>query len=432
MAKPLTADATHASNGPVAPDAAPTSLQRAIAAYRSGAEQAAVNLARAAASTAGPDDFSAHAVLGEVLHRAGRLDELQQFLDEAVAFRTDPRARLLFARLARRRGELQQADAGLAALLAEASLAPPLRRMAAFERVAVLQALGLHAESWRVAAHAHALALARHPFPTEKLVSALRVTAQASPAELARLPKATHSVNRSACILGLPRSGTTLLEQMLDRHPQISGVGEGPWPGRMADAMARAGGGWPGGALRAQPRMLDSMQQQYLDETRRHRNLPDAVWALDKTLFPMMQPLFIAGVLPGAKVLHLTRDARDNAVSLLLNNFDPSWGWTADLDDIRQVLAAERQYLPTILDKLKLDVLRLRYEDLVEQPEVRTRAALAHLGLAWEPACLQPQDNSRLVFTLSHEQVRRPLNREGMGRWQVHSEHFGAAWDGLV
>ena len=419
-----------ADPNPASPNA---DLQGAIAAYRHGAEQDAVDLARAAVARAAPGDFSAHAVLCEVLHRAGRMAELQDVLQASEAFCQDPLGRLVQARVLRRQAELQQADTLLARCLADATWAPALRRMVAFERVAVLEALGRHAESWQVAELAHQAAQqSSRPFPTDQLVTALRVTAEAPAAALARLPRATRKASRSACILGLPRSGTTLLEQMLDRHPQVCGVGEGPWPGRMTDALAKAGGGWPGGAMRAAPRTLDSMQQQYLDETRRHRQLADAVWALDKTLFPMMQPLFIAAVLPGAKVLRLTRDARDNAISLFLNNFDPSWGWTASLDSIRQVLAAERRYMPTILEKLKLDVLSLRFEDLVEQPETKLRAALDHLGLPWDPACLQPQDNHRLVFTLSHEQVRRPVNRDGIGRWQHHREHFGAEWDGLA
>jgi hypothetical protein len=186
------------------------------------------------------------------------------------------------------------------------------------------------------------------------------------------------------------------------------------------------------GAARAKPAALDELQRRYLRESRTARAVPAGTWTLDKTVFPMMQPLVIAGVLPGAKVLRITRDARDNAVSLFMNNMDPSWGWTGSLDAIRQVIAAERACMPVILDKLRLDALHIRYEDLVDQPEATLRRALAHLDLDWEEACSRPHENSRLVFTLSHEQVRRPLNRQGIGRWQNHRELFGAAWDGLV
>ncbi|HEY1090823.1 MAG TPA: sulfotransferase, partial [Burkholderiaceae bacterium] len=269
-------------------------------------------------------------------------------------------------------------------------------------------------------------------YPTEQLVAALRVIAEAPAAELAALPKSSLAARRTACILGLPRSGTTLLEQMLDMHSGICGVGELPLPGQMADAMAREGGGWPGGAMRVKRTTLDAMHQRYQQETRGRRQLPADTWTIDKTVFPMMQPLFIAGVLPGTKVLRITRDARDNAVSLFLNNMDPSWGWTSSPESIRQVIKAEREYMPVILDKLKLDVVSIRFEDLVDAPELNLRRVLTHLGLDWQPACASPHENGRLVFTLSHEQVRRPVNRQGIGRWLNHRDAFGSEWDELI
>jgi hypothetical protein len=409
----------------------PSPLQPALEAYRRGDVEQALALAGEQVARAAPGDFGAHTVLGEVLHRAGRLAELLDFLELADDFQQDPRGRLLRARAARRGSDLALAESLLRALLeAEGGkVAPPLQRIAAFELAAVLQAQGRHAEGWQAAAQAHQRST--RPYPTEQLVAALRVTAQASEAELSRLPRATRRVQRTALVLGLPRSGTTLLEQMLDCHDLVQGVGELPLPGQMADAIARQGGGWPIGAMRVRPALLDELQRQYLHEARGRRKLAQGVWTLDKTVFPMLQPLFIAGVLPGAKVLHLTRDARDNAVSLFTSNLDPSWGWTGSLDSLREVIAAERLFMPTILDKLKLDVLALRYEDLVDAPEATLRRALAHLGLPWDEACLRPHENPRMVFTLSHEQVRRPLNRQALGRWQQHREVFGPEWESL-
>jgi hypothetical protein len=408
--------------------ARPSPLQPAIDAYRQGDVERALALAGAQLARARPGDFAAHTVLGEVLHRAGRIDELIDFLDLADDFLADPRGRLLRAKAARRAGDLVQAEALLAALLA-ADLAPPLHRIAAFELAAVQDAQGRHAESWQTAAHEHRRST--RPHLTDQLVEALRVTARAPAAELAALPKASRRVPRTALVLGLPRSGTTLLEQMLDRHPQVQGVGELHAPPQMADAIARLGGGWPIGASRVPPAALDRLQQQYLHETRGRRGLAPEVWTLDKTVFPMLQPLFIAGVLPGAKVLHLTRDARDNATSLFTSNLDPSWGWTGSLAGLHRVIAAERECMPSILEKLRLDVLALRFEDLVNEPETTLRRVLDHLSLPWEPACLSPHENPRMVFTLSHEQVRRPINRDGIGRWLKHREAFGPEWDAL-
>jgi len=407
-----------------------TPLQPAIEAYRRGDLPRALALAGEQVALAPAGDYSAHAVLCEVLHRAGRIDELADFLDRAPDFQQDPRGRLMRAKAARRQGDHATAEALLRPLLLQDDMpSAPLRRIAAFELVATLAAQGRHAESWDAAAQAHRQAA--RPFAVDGLVAALRATARASAAELSKLPRASRPAPHTACVLGLPRSGTTLLEQMLDRHSRIQGVGELPLPGQMADAMARHGG-WPAGAMRVPRPMLDEMQRQYLQETRGRRQLPAEVWTLDKTVFPMLQPLFVAAVLPGAKLLRILRDPRDNATSLFLNNMHPSWGWTASVEAIRQLIAAEREFMPVILDKLGLDVLTLQFEALVDEPEAQLRRVLGHLGLGWEDACLRPHENDRLVFTASHEQVRRPLNREGIGRWMQHREVFGPEWDALI
>jgi len=136
--------------------------------------------------------------------------------------------------------------------------------------------------------------------------------------------------------------------------------------------------------------------------------------------------------LPHTKVIRIVRDARDNAVSLFLNNLAPSWGWTASLNSISKLLKAERQYVPIICEKLKLDVISIEFEALVAAPEATLRPVLDHLGLPWEAACLRPDLNPRIVQTLSNEQVRRPLNANGIGRWQNYAEQFDASWGALT
>lgn len=411
------------------PPPPPTPLQRALAAYRGGDAAAALALSQAAVAAAAPGDFGAHTVHGEVLHRSGQTEALHAFLAAHPGFTADPRGALLQARALRAAGDPAAAEARLAALLAGAAVPPPLRRVAGFERVETLAAQGRHDDAWAQAEATHREST--RPFDTAALVAALQQTAQAPAAELARLPRASRRVERVAVVLGLPRSGTTLLEQMLDAHPQVRGLGELPLAGACANAIAREGGGWPAGAARVRRATLDVLQAHYLRAVRSRPGVAAGTWVLDKTVFPMLQPLFVHAVLPGAKVIHLQRDARDNAASLFLNAFDASWGWTGSLDSLREVVAAERTLLPPIAEKLGLDLLRLRLEDLLADPRTQMQRVLAHLGLPWHEGCLHPEANPRLVHTLSHAQVRRPLNREGIGRWRVHAARFDAGWEAL-
>jgi hypothetical protein len=406
-------------------------LQDAVAAHRQGRTDWAIELAGRARKLGGKAELEASVVIAEALFRANRLDELAAHLATPGAFRDDPRWLLLSARhLRAAAGDLALAESHLRALLGDDS-PDPVFRMASFELVRLLERQARFADAWTTAAAAHARTT--KPFDTPALVRALEVTAKAAQqGRLAALPRATSTIERTALIAGLPRSGTTLIEQMLDRHPKVRGVGELSIHGRMSSAIAHEGGGWPSGALIAAPATLNLWQQTYRKEVRTRLDIPGGTWTLDKTLFPMFQPLAFAAVLPGARTISIDREARDNAVSLFLSNFDPSWGWTGSLESIRAVIAAHRAHTPVIMDALKIPDLRIRYEQLVDSPEPAARAMLEHLGLEWNDACLHPESNTRIVHTLSHEQVRRPINRDGLGRWKNYAANFDAAWDALA
>jgi hypothetical protein len=111
---------------------------------------------------------------------------------------------------------------------------------------------------------------------------------------------------------------------------------------------------------------------------------------------------------------------------------DPTWGWTGNLNSIQKMIRAERKFLPIILDKLDLEVVDIQLEELVESPSLHLRRVLDHLELPWEEACLSPEQNDRLVLTLSHAQVRNPFNRKGIGRWENYRKFFDESWTGLA
>jgi hypothetical protein len=211
---------------------------------------------------------------------------------------------------------------------------------------------------------------------------------------------------------------------MLDRHSRIVGLGESPLLGRMADDIAADGRHWPSGAQTVPVAVLDGWQDRYLEFARLRRRVPLSSWSLDKTVFPMFQPLAVAAVLPGARVIRLIRDPRDTAISLFLSNFDPSWGWTGSLASIKRVVDAERAFVPTILESLQVPSVEVRYERLVASPETALRPIFDLLGVDPEDDCLRPENNRRVVLTLSNQQVRQPINRQAIGRWRNYEQFF--------
>jgi hypothetical protein len=115
---------------------------------------------------------------------------------------------------------------------------------------------------------------------------------------------------------------------------------------------------------------------------------------------------------------------------MFLSNFHPqSYGFTASLDGIRRVIALERRLVPQAVEALGLRAVSVVYEELVDAPEREIRRVLDLLGLPFDPCVLAPESNPRTVLTLSHEQVRRPINRTSIGRWRNYAFAFGPEWD---
>lgn len=404
-------------------------VHSALKAHRNGKIEEALDLAERCIRMSDGRDFAGHVVVAEVLYQAGRVDELDEFLGKSTAFHSDPCCQIMVARVHRLRGAWAECERTLRPVLAR-PLPQSLRRICGFELVKALDEQGRYSECWEAAATVHRETA--KPFAMDLLVAALKMTAEISASELRKVRRASRGIPNTACILGMPRSGTSLLEQMLDCHPAICGRGESGLPGQIGDAIAKLGGGWPVGVLNVTVAALDQLQGLYRNALRTAVNLPDDIWSIDKTVFPQMQPLVIACVLPNAKVIRIVRNPKDNAISLFLNNMDPSWGWTSSLESIRALLKAEREYIPIICEKLGVDIVSIRFESLVSNPEETLKGVIDHLGLSWDEACLRPDRNPRLVQTLSNEQVRQPLNNRGIGRWTHYAEHFDAGWDEIT
>jgi hypothetical protein len=218
---------------------------------------------------------------------------------------------------------------------------------------------------------------------------------------------------------------------MLDRHPQVSGIGE--YEGAFAIHEALIGLGlWPNDLRSLQAADAARLAADYLEGALARRRA-GAAWTFDKTLHVWRLMPAIAAVLPGAAFVHITRDARDTAISMHLSNFHPkSWGFTATLAMIRRVIELERRLVPQMAEVLGLRFVHVRYEDLVAEPEREIRRVLEAMGVPFDPAVLAPEQNARTVLTLSYEQVRRPINRSSIGRWRNYASAFDAAWDALA
>ena len=411
-------------------------LLRGLVEHRLGHVDSAVDRLRKVAAMRVPQALDAAIALGEVYWFAHHRDDLKAMLAAGGAWSSDPRAALLSARM---RG-VAEPDAAVVDLesIFRTARNPAVRRAAGFEAVALHDRAGRYREAFALAGEVHAATTP--PFDLEGLLAPIREQqAYLDKIEAGGVPPAPRAERvggadgggGAAIVVALPRSGTTLLEQMLDRHPAIGGIGEYDGVNRVAHALASLG---------ATARRLASLQRDAAAEIQRlytdgaQRLLREgAAWSFDKTLCAWRFLPEIACVLPGAVCLHVSRDPRDTSISTYLSYFHPeSDGWTATMSSLRKVAEAERAVSRRALRVLGIPHESLRYESLVEDPAAHAERCLSRMNLAMHPDVLAPEANARAVFTLSHEQVRRPINRAGIGRWKNYAFAFDGSWDELA
>jgi tetratricopeptide (TPR) repeat protein len=222
-------------------------------------------------------------------------------------------------------------------------------------------------------------------------------------------------------VIGMPRSGTSLVEQVLASHPQVFGAGE---TDLFADAAAQVLKGCDAEGEQLSAGALVALGGRYLD--RIQARAPGAARFTDKTLDNARFAGLIHLALPNARIIHVRRDPVDTCVSCFSTLFFGELGFAYDLGELgryhraREALMAHwRAALPP------QTFLEVRYEALVGDLEGETRRLLAHCALDWSPACLDFHRTQRPVRTASVNQVRQPLYRSSVGRWKAYEQRLG-------
>jgi tetratricopeptide (TPR) repeat protein len=228
-------------------------------------------------------------------------------------------------------------------------------------------------------------------------------------------------------IVGLHRSGSTLVEQILASHSQVEGTAELPVLGQVASSVGRYrtdNVAFPEAAADLRPKDWRAYGRQYIDDTRRYRQTAKPRFT-DKlpSNFPLVGFAHLA--LPNCTVI----DARRHPLDSLLGNYKQLYGSGPDYSyDIEELADHYRQYHEMMEHwhaALPGKVLTVHYEDTVLDLEAQVRRILAHCGLPFEESCLHFHRNERAVKTASSEQVRRPIYTDALGAWRRYEQHLG-------
>lgn len=404
-----------------------------------------------------PDMALAWYNLGVMLTRSVRNDEAEAALRRAVEL--DPQAtdaRALRADMLRMRGQPAEAAAEYRLVLAErawtgmawwgladlktlrmseadvAAMQAALREPRATDddRIAIGFALaralddqGRYAESLQAIAAANTIARRRQQWNAAGYSTAIDALAAAfdPPPAGAGEPDLGHEV---IFIVGLPRSGSTLAEQILASHPQVEGTGELPdLPQVLAEESRRRGQPFPRWVPQMQPADWSRLGRRYLERTAHWRERRPRF--TDKLPSNWIYAEAIRAMLPGARIVGCRRDALETCFSCYRQRLDNN-EYSRDFGDLASFWRDCDRSLQRLAARHPQAVLLHDYEALLAEPEARIRALLDFCALPFDPACLRFHENPREVRSPSAGQVRQPLRGD-----TAHSTRYGALLDPL-
>ena len=363
-----------------------------------------------------PDSHDALWGLGRLLLQAGRFAEAEARLERAASL--NPRNAGAWYDLVRTR-RMTDADRPLIARM-QAALghiaSADERAKLHFSLGKVFDDLGDPAQAMRHFTRANAEKATIVRLDRDALeCNVSRLIETYTPQFIARHRARGHPSAKPVFVVGMPRSGTSLVEQILSSHPEVAGGGERPF---WADRDPVAGRGAPIGLMQGATAQacLAELDAIATDRSR----------VVDKNPYNFFAAGLVHLVFPNAVIFHCRRAGIDSCLSIFSNSFAPRTQFSTAPDDLvfyyRQYERLPDHWREVLPSDRWIDV---DYRALVEDPEPLVRRMVAALGLAWDPACLEPESNDRPVRTLSLWQVRQPINAHGLDRWRRYEPWLG-------
>jgi tetratricopeptide (TPR) repeat protein len=436
--------------GQAQPDIARTHFQRAIelnpqyADAHEGLGQLHMetgNLAQADVHSAlalkyAPQDVGAAVSRAFVLQASDQTDAAWPIVQDLIARgQLTGRLGVVFSRMAPKLKKEREALEVLGRVLAGGRVNPREERGLRFAAAGLLDRLERYDEAFNQAQIANRLRLAQgryDPKANEQYID--RLIAYFTPEKLASLARASAGNEKLIFIVGMPRSGTSLVEQILASHPQVRAGGELPHLPRLVESISRIIG-----VNELYPQCLDHLTTPKANElaamyinasaagapTGGNPPTTDTLRFTDKLPLNFLHLGLIQLFFPAARIIHCTRDPLDVCLSCYMTDFASGNEFSFDLSHAAHFYRQYERLMAHWKNVLGVPMLDVAYEQVVNDLEPQARRLLKFVDLPWDPACLNFHQSKRYVWTASSEQVRRPIYKSSVQRWRKYEKHLG-------
>lgn len=410
-----------------------------------------------------PDNAEAQNTLGQICQALGRHDEALAIYERAATLpgvATEgslSNLAVLLMEIGQKDAAMQAFDQALAKFPRSASLwynsadlrkftagSPELAQMEALLNAGTVQSLsdrmslnfalgkahmdaGNGARAFHYLAEGNRMKRSTYEFDVAKTGQWMDSFAKAfTPAAFKKLKGAGVDSDLPIFVVGIPRSGTTLIEQILASHPAIHGAGELSALQRIVDDL----GEYPDVLGRLSKDDLTRLGQTYLSKVQKLAQGHTHV--VDKMPANFLHLGLIHLALPKARIIHCRRDPVDTCLSCYSKLFSAEQLFAYDLTELGQFHRAYQKMMAHWRKVLPKDrLIEVDYENVVDDLEGQSRRLIEFLGLPWDEACVNFHQNKRAVKTASVNQVRQPIYKTSKGRWKAHADHLGPLLDAL-
>ena len=373
-----------------------------------------------------PDYVHAASCIVAAYEMGGDRQKAGEYLAPLIEkYPNDPAVAMAFLRLGKHLGRSQEALDTAEKALQQKNLAPLDKKQLHFSAGKLYDAMNAYDKAFAHFRSANSVQpppydSVKHASDIDTLISTFSADA------LCRLPRASHISERPIFVLGMPRSGTSLVEQILASHPQVFGAGELSDISRVSARMVRIldpQSGFPRCIHKLTEDIANMMAQDYLEVLK--AKSPGAARVTDKMPHNFLYLGLIAMLFPKARVIHCMRNPLDTCLSIYFQYFSASHTYSFDLAHIGSHYHEYERLMAHWRQVLDISMLEVRYEDVVTHPDEMIRKLVDFSGLEWDPVCLRFYESKRLVSTASYDQVRQPLHPKSIDRWKHYEQFLG-------